>query len=92
MPRPEWGYFIAAVVLVIVTPIRRGHMHWNLYLRDNRIYVPTVAKTQAGFYLEIEPVAVIDADNREEIRIAIKRVLTAGNPVMATPTRMNFPK
>jgi hypothetical protein len=64
----------------------------NLYLRNGTVYVPTVAKTEAGFYLDIDPVEVVSATDIESLQRVIGTVLTKGNPTVLTPTRGAFPK
>ena len=36
-------------------------MIWNIYLRQAKFFIPSIAKTEAGYFLEIEPVAVMDS-------------------------------
>ena len=67
-------------------------MLWQLYLKKGTAYVPTVAETEAGFYIDIEPVRVVMAADSEALQIAIKEALTMRNPVTRTPTRAAFPK
>src|SRR5262245_51128437 len=67
-------------------------MLWHLYLRRGTVYVPMVARTQAGFYMEIEPVRSIPASNREALQSAIKDAISSGNASSPTPTRASFPK
>jgi hypothetical protein len=67
-------------------------MLWQLYLRKGTAYVPTVAQTEAGFYTDIEPVAVIPVTDSRALEIAIKVVMNKGNPIVPTPTRAAFPK
>ncbi len=67
-------------------------MLWKIYLRKRMAYVPTVAATEAGFFLEIDPVEVVPADEAEAVQAAIKRALGRGNPKVPTPTRAAAPK
>jgi hypothetical protein len=66
-------------------------MLWNLYLRKGTAYVPTVAQTEAGFFLDTEPVEVVSAGDVEALRRAIKQAIGRGNPRVSTPTRAAFP-
>jgi hypothetical protein len=66
-------------------------MLWNVYLRRGKVYVPTVAQTGAGFYLDIEPVEVVLACDSEAVRNAVQKALSRGNPPVPTPTRAAFP-
>ena len=65
---------------------------WLLFLRKGQAFIPTMAKTEAGFYMGIEPVEVIDVTNREELQQALIRVVKRGNPVVPTPGRDNYPE
>jgi hypothetical protein len=56
------------------------------------VYVPTVAQTEAGFYLDIDPVEVVPAADTESLQRTIRKALSSGNPIVATPTRATFPK
>jgi hypothetical protein len=67
-------------------------MLWNLYLRNGTAYVPTVAQTEAGFFLDTDPVEVVSAVDTEALRNAIKQAIGRGNPRVPTPTRAAFPK
>lgn len=67
-------------------------MLWHLYLQKGTVYVPTVAKTEAGYYLDIDPVDVISATDLKTLCSAINRTIRIGNPKIATPTRAAFPK
>ena len=67
-------------------------MLWNVYLRYGVAYVPTVAQTDAGFFLDVDPVAVVSATDTEALQHAIKQAIGRGNPKVATPTRAAFPK
>ena len=53
-------------------------------LRDN-VYVPTIAKTEAGFYQTIEPVAVVKLSDSPALIDALKAMLLKGNPIIPTP-------
>src|SRR5688572_21248607 len=67
-------------------------MLWQLYLRKGMAYVPTVAQTGAGFYTNIEPVAVVPVTDSGALENAIKIAMSKGNPIVPTPTRDAFPK
>ena len=65
---------------------------WLLILRKGKAFVPTMAQTEAGFYIGIEPVEVIDATDRQGLEQALIRAVNRGNPVVPTPTRDKFPE
>ena len=64
---------------------------WHFYVRKGTAYVPTVAQTDAGFFLDIEPIAVVLAADREALARAIGGVIAAGNPVVPAPARGAYP-
>lgn len=67
-------------------------MLWQFYLRKGSVYVPTVAQTEAGFYLDIEPVEVASVQDVEAVQRAIVGAIRRGNPRVPTPTRATSPK
>jgi hypothetical protein len=67
-------------------------MMWQLYLRNGTVYVPTVAQTEAGFYMDIEPVMAVMATDSTALQSAIKEAMSRGNPITTTPTRAAFPQ
>lgn len=67
-------------------------MVWGVYFRRGNIFVPTVARAEAGYYLNIEPVAVVDVADFGGVLSAIQAAIERGNPAIPTPTRANFPK
>ena len=67
-------------------------MLWHIYFRKGTVFIPTVAKTDAGFFMDIDPVAVVEGVNHQTVAEAIKAVISKGNPTVATPTRATFPK
>jgi len=60
-------------------------------LKNALVYLPTVAKTKAGFYMKREPVAVVPAANTNELRRALRVAMAKGNTVIPTPKRNAFP-
>ena len=67
-------------------------MLYHCYLKKGIIYVPTVAKTEAGFYMDREPVSVVAAANTEGLRYALRDAMGKGNPTISTPARNAFPR
>lgn len=67
-------------------------MVWNVYLRNGIAFVPTVAQTDAGFYLDVDPVGVVSATDTQALQHAVKQAIGRGNPKVPTPTRAAFPK
>lgn len=60
-------------------------------LKNGIVYVPTVAKTETGFYMDREPVAVVPAANTEALRRALYDVVARGNAIIPTPKRNAYP-
>jgi hypothetical protein len=67
--------------------------YWLIFLLREQIFIPTMAKTKAGFYIGIEPVDVVDALDRAALEQAIIQVVKRGNPLVPTPQGgAKFPK
>lgn len=65
--------------------------YWSFYLRKGVAYVPTTAKTEAGYWLAIEPVDVAPIRNAEDLHQLLLMAIGRGNPIVKTPTRQTFP-
>ena len=63
-----------------------------LHIKSGRIMVPSTSKTEAGYYLDCEPVEVATASDLPSISQAIKRSWGRGCKAVATPHRDAFPK
>jgi len=66
-------------------------MYIHVYLRQGVVYMPTVARTDAGFYMNVEPVAVVSLSNTDGIRSAFHELIARGNTVIPTPKRNEYP-
>jgi hypothetical protein len=66
-------------------------VYWSFYLRKGVAYIPTTARTEAGYWLAIEPVDVAPVRTAADLHQAILKAIERGNPVVKTPTRQNFP-
>jgi hypothetical protein len=58
----------------------------SIYVRKGKAHIPTLAKTETGVYLTIDPVYTIDL-NVDNLTTAINIVRKAGNPRIPHPTR-----
>ena len=67
-------------------------MLWNLYIRNGIVYVPTVAKTEAGFYMDIDPVRTVPVVESDRLQAAVAAAISDGNPAIPTPSYGAFPK
>ena len=65
---------------------------WHVYVRKGTAFVPDVARTEAGFFLDAEPVRVAKLSDLQSLASAIEQVMATGNPRVPTPTRAAFPK
>jgi hypothetical protein len=70
----------------------KGGSLWHVYVRKGTAFVPDVARTEAGFFLDVEPVRVARLDDLGVLASALEEVMAAGNPRVPTPTRAAFPK
>jgi hypothetical protein len=66
-------------------------VYCSFYLRKGVAYIPTTAKTEAGYWLAIEPVDVAPVANPEALQQLLLKAIARGNPVVKTPSRQNFP-
>lgn len=64
---------------------------WTVYVRGDRVIVPTTGKTEAGYYLDIEPVQVASLADNQAVAHALGETMRRGNPIVPTPLRKNFP-
>ena len=53
---------------------------WLLFLRKGQAFIPTMARTEAGFYMGIEPVEVVDIQDQAGVEQALMRAVGRGNP------------
>ena len=67
-------------------------MHWGLFVRRDVAYIPTSARTEAGFYLDVEPVGMAEINDTQRFREVLKAALSRGNPKIATPKREDYGK
>ena len=63
----------------------------NCTLKDGLVYLPTVAKTEAGFYLDREPVSVVCVANTDALRRALVDLIMKGNATIPTPKGDAYP-
>jgi hypothetical protein len=55
------------------------------------VFVPDVARTEAGFFLDVEPVRSAKLSDLQSLASAIEEAMAMGNPRVPTPTRAAFP-
>jgi hypothetical protein len=64
---------------------------WNLYIAGEKLIVPTSAKAEAGFGIEVEPVFVALLADAACCSDAIAQTLERGNPSVPTPNWKTAP-
>jgi hypothetical protein len=74
------------------SPHKMRPMYCSFYLRNGVAFIPTEAKTEAGYWLAIEPVDVAPVANAEALHHLLLKSIGRGNPVVKTPNRQNFPQ
>lgn len=67
-------------------------MYCSFYLRKGTAFVPTMAKTKAGYWMGIEPVDVRKVETADALKGLLLAVIERGNPRVPTPTRDDFPR
>lgn len=65
---------------------------WHVYVRKGTAFVPNVARTEAGFLLDVEPVRVAKLNDLQLLASAIEEAMAAGNPRVPTPSRDEYQK
>ena len=65
------------------------NIYWGA--KNGQVLVPTMAKTDAGFWLEVDPVEQAATSDVGSIAAALQRCATRGNPTVPTPPRSAFP-
>lgn len=63
---------------------------WTIVFRRGKVYVPTTAQAEAGFYLTVEPVSVADESDASAVAAAVVATVARGNPVVPTPGRDDY--
>lgn len=57
----------------------------SVVVRKGKAYTCVAAQTEAGFYVDSEPVFVVDLDT-DEVLAALEKVIALGHPSVPTPT------
>jgi hypothetical protein len=63
----------------------------RFYVRHEKLILPTVAETEAGFYVDMEPIDVFDVTDIEKWKSELYLRLVRGNPLVPTPERSDDP-
>lgn len=67
-------------------------MNCEIYLRNGTVYVPTMGRVDKGFFLGIEPVAVVAVSETEALHKAVAETIVRGNRGVPMPKRSEWPK
>jgi len=51
-----------------------------------------MARTEAGYWMSVEPVDVVEPLNTETLGVALLVAIARGNPIVPTPSRQDFPR
>ena len=62
-------------------------MVWHCFLRRGVVFVPSTDRTEAGFYMDVDPVEVVPLSDPDGVARALRRTVTRGNPIIPTPSR-----
>lgn len=65
---------------------------WKVYIREGKVFIPTVARTDAGYFVDVDPVFVHPVQDRQAIMGSVRSVIAGGNPVIPAFSRESFPK
>ena len=60
---------------------------WSTYYAKNKVLIPTNVVTIVGVGMEVEPMEIVDIDNRVGIKHALLTVIAKGNPVVPHPSQ-----
>jgi hypothetical protein len=65
---------------------------WHVSSRAGRCFVPVVARTDAGYHLDIEPVGVSAVDGASALTALLQQAIGRGNPQVPALLRGQFPQ
>ena len=54
----------------------------DCYLKNGKVYLPTMGQMDKGFYRDIEPVAVVSVADEEGLSRALRDTINRGNPTV----------
>ena len=66
-------------------------MDSHCYLRSGIVYIPTQGMMDKGFYLDVEPVAVVPLAETKALHNAFAETIVRGNPKVPIPRPPNYP-
>jgi hypothetical protein len=66
-------------------------MDCTCYLREGKVYIPTLGKMDQGFYRVIEPVTVVDVSDTDALHAAFSETIARGNPKVPRLFRSTTP-
>jgi len=63
----------------------------HFYVRKRKVIIPTVVQAADGFYMDSQPVEIIDLRNLEGLKQSLLTALKQGNPQVPTPETTSQP-
>lgn len=57
-------------------------MHFDCYLRQGTVFLPTVGRVSKIVFFSVEPVAVVPVSNTDALRTALQETIKRGNPAV----------
>jgi hypothetical protein len=66
-------------------------MDSHCYVRNGIVYIPTQGMMDKGFYLDVEPVAVVPLSETKALHHAFAETIVRGNPKVPIPRPPNYP-
>jgi hypothetical protein len=57
-------------------------MHFDCYLRQGTVFLPTVGQVNKIVFFSVEPVAVVPISNTDALRTALHETIRRGNPTV----------
>jgi hypothetical protein len=63
---------------------------WTIYSWGDRVLIPAVNRTAAGFYLEADPIGDVGKTEVDKLGSELAARMRTGNPSVATPTRAEY--
>lgn len=67
-------------------------MNQDFYIHRGIAYIPVLAKTEAGFYLQVDPAVVVEVEDTKSFETALKHAIARGNPIVPTPNPDALPE
>lgn len=63
----------------------------RFYLHKDKLVIPTVCETEAGFFVDQSPITIVAAKNRDRLKPALLKVISSPNKLIPTPEATDTP-